>query len=879
MSYVVPSVLVYQQLESAGGVANSTPDLQGCIIGPANNVISYVAGSTSSLIKTAATSAATANGSMTLGSAVVTFSVIPPFSVGDTLLVSGADASGGTLSGVVLTASGVNLTLDTKAGTTVTDAVVHKQGIIVNPAISNTFNLPSQAVGQLVNTPSIQVFVNQAKIETLSTGFATYSSSNALVYLPVATVGTTSAASAVVTAVGNVSNLTVGDTVTIVGAGVAGADLTSKILTIGSGTFTLSVAASTAVTGAAVTKAAISNVNQSTSTLMVEAGDEVSLTYTDNASATHTTTSNIVSVVSATGIITNITVADMLPTNLSPATTLSASASPAATSISVVAGTGYAIGDTIKVAGAGAGGTDLETVIGGVSGSTLSGLSPAIVTAVASGTVVTKRTKVVLKTRKLFNNQLVPITKPITGGANYVTTNTAVDGTITLNPFVEIVYGTVQSANVHIGYTALRTDLSGSVLSIANPDDNLGVFGTISDQNPLALGVSIALANTTTEMRAIAIKSNDAQGYASALELAEGERLYALAPLTQDESILQSFSLHAQAMSTPEEAAWRVALGNTAIPTTVPVGAWTADIVNSNGGNNTISVSAGKFVLTSSNSTFISDNVTPGDTLHITAGTGSPNPVGSIEVLQVVSNQQLVVDALGIASGVNFYITRTLTKTQRAASVAATSKVFGSNRFVHVQPDVVVVNINGSKVVLPGYYLCCALAGLIAGMPSQQGFTNIGIAGISDLSNSNFVFTRAQLNAMAEAGTYLFIQDTSGGLPYTRHELTTDMSVYYYRELQAVKNWDFLSYFYYDKLKLFIGKWNITSDTISIIRQTIDAGSSLLKSKKLPKIGAPLIDAKITLLAQDKNNVDQLNCNLAIQMPTVLNYLNLYLIV
>ena len=103
------------------------------------------------------------------------------------------------------------------------------------------------------------------------------------------------------------------------------------------------------------------------------------------------------------------------------------------------------------------------------------------------------------------------------------------------------------------------------------------------------------------------------------------------------------------------------------------------------------------------------------------------------------------------------------------------------------------------------------------------------------------------------------------------------MSVYYYRELMAVKNWDYLSYFYYDQLKPFIGKWNITPDTIAIIRQVINAGSSTLINSKLPKIGAPLISATISSLAQNATNTDELDVNLSINMPSVLNDLNMFL--
>lgn len=880
MSYTVPSVLVYQELENAGGVANSTPDLEACIIGPAYNVLRYVPGSTTSLVKTAATSAASAKGSMVAGSAVLAFSVIPPFTVGDTLIVPGAaDATGAALSAKVVEAAGSNLTLDLKAGATVTDANVSKRGVLVNPAISNVFNLPGQTPGQIVDAASIQVFANQAKVETLATGFSGYAGSNSLNYSAASGTGSATASSAVVTGVTNPTFFREGDTVTVSGAGVAAADLTAKIITIAGSNFTLSTAASTTSASATVTKAAISNVNSVTSTLMVEAGDEVQLDYVDSGSVARSFTSTVLKVTSATGTLTNVVIADVLPANVAAATTATATIAAGANGFTLASATGFAAGDTITIKGAGAGGSDHEAVIGTLTGAVVSGLAPATVTAVTGTPVVVKRARVTFKTRKVFNNQIVPAIKPLTGGANYSTTNTAVDGTIALNPNPEVIYGKLISGTIHVPYKALRTDLSGSVLAIDGPDDNLGVFGEVSEDNPLALGVSIALSNTTTRVRAIAVKSNDSQGYASALELAEGERLYGVVPLTQDQAVCQAFALHAQQLSTPEEAMWRVALVNTAIPTKVTVGTFTKDIVNANAGNNSISVVAGKYVLTSSNSTFISDNVTPGDTLNVTAGTGAPNPVGTMQILEVVSNQQVVVQAQGVATGVSFYITRTLSKTQRAAAVAAVSRTFGSNRVIHIQPDTVVVNVGGRNVVQPGYFLCCAVAGLIAGFPSQQGFTNIGVAGITDISNSNFTFTRAQMNTMAEAGTFLFVQETTGSIPYVRHELTTDMSVLEYRELQQVKNWDFLSYYYHDKVKSFIGRWNITTDTISTIRQTIDASSAQLKSKKLPRIGAPLLDAVIDNLSQNVNNRDNLDCRLKIKMPATLNYMNMYLVI
>jgi hypothetical protein len=355
--------------------------------------------------------------------------------------------------------------------------------------------------------------------------------------------------------------------------------------------------------------------------------------------------------------------------------------------------------------------------------------------------------------------------------------------------------------------------------------------------------------------------------------------MYALVPLTQDTSILEAFQQHVDQMSTPQMASWRMCLLNSAIPTTQNIGAYSKTLVNSNSGNNTITLISGNYVLTASNATFMSDGVTPGDIVNITAGTGSPSPIGTAQVTQVISNQQIAIQALGTATGVSYYITRNLTKAQQAAAVAAQSSTYNDNRVVNVMPDICGVNVNGTIKNLPGYYLSCTVAGLIAGLPVQQGLTNIAVAGISTLSHSNFYFTRAQMDTMAAAGTLIFAQQAQTSTPYIRHQLTTDMSVLNYREISLVKNLDFLSYYYVQILKSFIGKWNITPDSLNTLRQTINAGSSLLIGQKLPKIGPPLLSAKIVSLAQDKVNLDNVDCTLNVALADPLNYINLYLVV
>ena len=105
------------------------------------------------------------------------------------------------------------------------------------------------------------------------------------------------------------------------------------------------------------------------------------------------------------------------------------------------------------------------------------------------------------------------------------------------------------------------------------------------------------------------------------------------------------------------------------------------------------------------------------------------------------------------------------------------------------------------------------------------------------------------------------------------------MTVLEYREILIVKNWDFLSYYYYDRLKGFIGSWNITPDTLNTVRQTLVASSELMKTKKLPKIGAPLLSYKINKLEQNQYNKDNVDVELQVGLVYPLNYLSLYLII
>ena len=440
----------------------------------------------------------------------------------------------------------------------------------------------------------------------------------------------------------------------------------------------------------------------------------------------------------------------------------------------------------------------------------------------------------------------------------------------------------IVTGKVSLSYKALRQDKYSTIMTISDTSERLGMLGDDTDENPLGLAVQLALDNTTKQVFAVSLKETDgALEWSIAGELLENFKAgYALVPLTQDLSVLSYFKTHCTQMSTPENAAWRVLIANTAIPTTKQIVAKPTD-TNTTG---VAKVVGSNKYLSDLTETFISKLVTPGDTLVVTASAES-TAVGSWIIDEVINETTLAVQGFNALTNledgetITYYIVRNLTRRQRAEEVAATSRNFGSNRVWHVQPDTIGVEVQGAVKFLPGYYLCAAVGGITSGFPIQQGFTNISLAGISDLSNSNFYFRKDELNLMAQDGTCLFVQDVQQGIPYCRHALTTDMTVLEYREILKVKNWDFLSFYFYDKLKGFIGSWNITPDTLSNMRQVINASIELLKGQKLPRIGAPLLSGEITLLEQDANNKDNVNIRIKLEIVSPNNYTNLYLVI
>jgi len=307
--------------------------------------------------------------------------------------------------------------------------------------------------------------------------------------------------------------------------------------------------------------------------------------------------------------------------------------------------------------------------------------------------------------------------------------------------------------------------------------------------------------------------------------------------------------------------------------------------------------------LRDANGTFVSSGVAAGDIVQLPADftndfTGDlvslvVASVQSENRLRVVNNSQdssttqnelphgviRAGSALAPTTAIlNYRVVRTLSKAGQVTELVAVAQSFNSRRTVLVWPDRVDVGGVTGGTTQPGYYLSCAVGGMTAGLPPHQGFTFLGIAGISRIYRSNTYFNESQLTALSQGGWYVFAQNTPTALPYTIHQLTTDPNTLESGEFSVVKNFDFVSLFFIDILDDFLGQYNVTSETLTLIRAALNIGGDTLRLRTYAKIGAPLTSFSILDLLVSTVSADRINAHLSIGLPKPLNNIELHLV-
>ena len=240
---------------------------------------------------------------------------------------------------------------------------------------------------------------------------------------------------------------------------------------------------------------------------------------------------------------------------------------------------------------------------------------------------------------------------------------------------------------------------------------------------------------------------------------------------------------------------------------------------------------------------------------------------------------------------IRYRVIRELSKDQQVAQLVTSSQSLNSRRAILCWPDSVIVDglVDGSKTpnsdgtaaaadAQPGWYLSAMVGGMTAGLPSQQGFSRLGGAGVSRLTHSSDYFSETQLTDLSDGGWYVFAQNSPTSLPYSIHQLTTDPATLESGEYSIVKNFDFVSLYYLSVLEPFLGVWNVNNDTLGFMRQAINTATDSLKLRRIAKIGAPLNGATLTSIAVSTASSDRVEIYVEVDLPKPLNVIGLHLV-
>lgn len=443
----------------------------------------------------------------------------------------------------------------------------------------------------------------------------------------------------------------------------------------------------------------------------------------------------------------------------------------------------------------------------------------------------------------------------------------------------------IHTGNLYVQYRALRMENTTRLRLYSAAD----IPTRVSPNSPFFYGLSKALQNSNgTAVFGVAITQDNRGGYQDALgKIGEEWEAYSIVPLTKDRGVHADVAAHVGAYSTPETGRWRRAYLNSDADTILPIYVAADDYT---GGNdpvlavvendpNTSGVQYTRVLVTGGK--FLDAGVRSGDVVRMSYSVdafGDPT-YETYEIDRVISEDQLILMSgpdqdIPIASKIEVW--RPLTRDEIAHRYGSVSQSFGSRRIGHAWPD--YVTMDGGQIV-PGYYACCAYAGLRSGVEPHRPLTNVELVGIEDVPRSTDFFNNIQLNIMAGMGTLIFTRDRNTGRIYVRHQVTTgDYSNVKEREESFTTNQDDMSYQFLQEFSPAIGRSNISPRLLDILQIRLDELGDTFLLAPDPMIGPRALSVSVAELRQHEVLLDRVVARFNAELPAPFNNMDLTIV-
>ena len=438
----------------------------------------------------------------------------------------------------------------------------------------------------------------------------------------------------------------------------------------------------------------------------------------------------------------------------------------------------------------------------------------------------------------------------------------------------------VVSATVYLSYRALRQDIANDFLTITSQSNAEAKIGKVNINNPMSVAASlIASAVSDMSYRILPIETDDANGYRQALDiLSTNEDIYVIVPLTNDKDVVSAYASHCTTLSEPEKSKWRIVYASQEMPSTkVMVEINDGQLVKG-------STDTECYIKDTANGMFVTNNARVTDFVDIYNASNSYQY--SLQIIEVL-NESVVTcsttkwmrtsegyseleDKVTVASqeAVKYEVVRVLDTQGVADAISGIAESFKNKRLRLVYPDTIMLNINSVSEMVPSYYLCVTLGAMRAGYPPHQGFSTIGLSGISRVLRANNMFSDDQLADMAGNGVFWVVQDTPEELPYVLYQTTTDNTQLETAEDSCVAVVDYASRYLKINLKNVLGRYNVNTISVNYVKTVINSVLDDMTSTSYQYIGPILTGAE---LLKVETEGDKIKPTVHIEIPYPVN--------
>lgn len=380
--------------------------------------------------------------------------------------------------------------------------------------------------------------------------------------------------------------------------------------------------------------------------------------------------------------------------------------------------------------------------------------------------------------------------------------------------------------SVYVSYKALRSvaDTEGLVL-IETPTDIEEKLGVISLENEIAYGANEALSGAQGKaIYALRTSADTTPAYAAALKKIEAtDAVYALAPLTDSSLVKQLVATHCESMSVKTIKNFRRCYIGTDSPGEYSVLTRASDGTTKLNLDVTVMSEASIYADLTNDPTvnLLTLGLTTGDLIKVINSNGEYTG-DEFVIDEVTDNNSMVLSQGPLVSG-SFYVEfwKADTSDSQLQYVINESKALNSRRAVNVWVENATRAIDGVNTVIPNKYVAAEIAGLRTAVVAWQGLTMTEISAVTDAPAMYTRYNSSQLNEAASNGVLIVTQEAESGAMFIRHQLTTrtsDGSLAY--EDSVGTSLDFISFQIKDALSSFIGRKNVTEQTLLEIYDT-----------------------------------------------------------